>query len=735
MRGHTHFRTGLLCLLLLSALIAGTTWVCLRPVAPALHDVARTAQSADITDRHGVPLSVSYQNRWNSTDWLPLSDMPDFLLQAFVLSEDQTFYTHHGIDWPAMGAALWQNIRSLGTVRGASTITEQVARIVNPRPRTLWSKWLEGWEALRLERSASKADILQFYCNELPFAANRRGVAQAAHYYFNRDLQTLTKKELLALVVLARAPTAYDLYRNPVRVEREVERLSSKMQTLGLLAATDAADMAQTPWQTEAPHLPIDAARFAAYVQAHADMPHDGHALRTTLDGALQSRVQDILADRLKELSRLGVHNAAAIVVDHRSAEILAWVSVGGDDRTGNTDKIDAVTVPRQPGSSLKPFLYARALDKGWSPATIIDDSPMAESIGSGLHEFKNYSHSFYGKVSLREALGNSLNIPALRTIGFVGVDDYLHTLHRLGFDSLAQPADIYNEGLALGNGEVTLFEMAQGYAALAHGGLFRPLRFVAEDARDTSPPDQVYSPEAASLIGNILSDPWARRLEFGYGSVLNMPIQTAVKTGTSTDYHDAWTMGFDSRYVVGIWMGNLDQTPTDGVTGAVGPALALRSIFAELHQDQDTTPLYLSPRLVQKDICLTDTQSSYSPNAVGTCASRQEYFIPGTENSAGEPDTAHPLALARPTQGLQMGFDPRVPADHQIFPFRVDGLAEHCPAPCKVDWYLNGKALATTPDGIFRWPVSRGAYDLYVVAESADRPVFTSGHIHFTVK
>ena len=477
-------KTVMLSVAAVTAVFVLETWTDDTPVPTPLRQVVSDARYAEITDRNGVPLGVSYQNRWNSFDYMPLHQMPDFLLNAFVLSEDKRFYEHHGVDWAALSSAVWQNVHSFGRVRGASTITEQTVRIVNTRPRNIWSKWLEGWEAASLEKRASKSDILEFYVNEVPYASNRRGVVQAARYYFNRDLTTLTKKEMLALIVLARAPSSYDLYRDTANVEGAVLKLAKKLATENILTGTELADIAQNPLRLDEPQLPVDAAHFVNYVRGHAE-DHADHPLRTTLDANLQRRVQDILQIRLKSLARLSVHNAAAVVVDHRSGDILAWAVVGGGDDANPSDAIDAVTVPRQPGSSLKPFLYALALDNGWTPATILDDSPMAESIGSGIHEFKNYSHSFYGKISLREALGNSLNIPALRTIKYVGVQDYLETLHSLGFESLDRDADVYKDGLALGRmARVSLLEMVQGYAALAHRGEFRPLRTVMDDAR-----------------------------------------------------------------------------------------------------------------------------------------------------------------------------------------------------------------------------------------------------------
>jgi len=699
----------------------------MSPLPGRLSEIVRDSERAAITDRNGVPLGVSYQNRWNSFEYVPLHAIPDFLLQAILTSEDRHFYQHHGVDFAALAGAVRQDVKSRSRVRGGSTISEQVVRILHPRPRTVWSKWIELWEALLLESHASKGEILEFYCNELPYASNRRGLVQAASHYFDRDLSTLTRKEMLALVVLARAPTGYDLYRDSQRIEPAIARLAAAMAEAGQLSPVEADGISAAPlvldrndWSEDAPH-------FVAWLRQTLPREEAGRTIRSTLDIHLQRLVRDIVTERLRGLSKLSVRNAAAIVVDHRSNEVLAWVVAGGADSPQHADDaIDAVVSPRQPGSALKPFLYAAALDRGWSPATMLDDSPMAETIGSGLHEFKNYSRSFYGRITLREALGNSLNIPALRTIGFVGPAPYLDRLHTLGFASLNRDPSIYREGLALGNGEVTLFEMAQGYAALAEKGLFRPLRVVQDEA----PPDKgapVYSPEAASLIGNILSDPWARHLEFGYSSVLNLPVQTAVKTGTSTDYRDAWTMGFDSRYVVGIWMGNLDRSPMDGVTGAAGPALALRSIFAELHLDERTGPLYLSPRLVRKEVCLkTDAETD--------CTQRSEFFLPGTEETSIAPAADPPIALSRPTQGLQMAYDPRIPPDVQSFDFRIDGLAGKCD-PCTVDWRLNGARLATTEGGDYRWPVRRGTYDLRAEVHRGGELLFASGDIHFLVK
>jgi penicillin-binding protein 1C len=701
--------------------LAIATYAAITPLQSSLRSIQSDAQTLQITDRNGKPLTISYQNRWNVYDSVPLYNVPEFLQQAFVVAEDKRFFDHGGVDWQARGSALLQNWKSGHTVRGASTISEQVVRMVNPRPRSLWAKWIEGIEAMRLERAYTKADILEFYLNQVPYASNRRGVVQAARYYFGRDLSTLSRKEMLALAVLARAPSSYDLYKSSDKINGAVGRLADALVQRNILPAAEAAQMQKQPFELSQPSPPVNAEHFAAYVRSHGQP--GGGAIHSTLDAGLQARVQKIVDDRVRALSQKNLHNAGAIVVDHTTGEILAWVVAGANNPEAPGSRIDAVTVPRQPASAQKPFLYALALDSGWTPATIIDDAPLSEAVGTGMHNFRNYSNIHYGRITLREALGNSLNIPALLTIHHVGTGKYLDTLHRLGFESLDRGAEIYDEGLALGNGEVTLLELAQGFTALANRGVYRPLRFLIDDP---APPmrRRVYSEEAASLIGNILSDSWARRLEFGNGSVLNLPVQTAVKTGTSTDSRDAWTVAYNHKYVVALWMGNLDRAPTDGVTGATGPALALRSIFNELSKNVASGPLWLSPRIVQKDICIEDPQDA------ARCYMRSELFMPGTEPEGTRADAGQRFEIVKPTDGLQMAVDPRIPMDMQKLPFTMNGLKP----TQEVDWILNGERIATSKQR-YLWPLKRGHYTLSAHVREDAQTVYEAPQIRYIVK
>lgn len=713
-----------------AVLLAVATAFCFQdPVVP-FREIAAAAQSQALTDHAGQPLAVSYAGPWNTSEIVPLHNVPPLLRAAFLLSEDRRFFEHAGVDWRARAVAVFQNLRQGRTVRGASTIAEQTVRILHPRTRNLWSKWMEGLEALALTHAIPKATLLEFYLNQIPYAGHRRGVAQATRYYFDRSLDTLSPAEALALVVLARAPSGYDLYRAPTKIAGPLAMLAARAEEAGLIDARTRAQVRAEALRPAQPSLPIEARHFARFVRLSSGQRTS--SLRTTLDGGLQKQVQTLLDRRVDTLARRQVRNGAALVVDRRSGQVLAWVVAGADRRADKGSapppgaEIDPVTTPRQPGSALKPFLYALALEKGWTAATMIDDSPLAEAIGAGLHRFRNYSEVHYGPVPLREALGNSLNIPALRTIRHVGPQVYLKRLHDLGFDTLDRGVAIYDEGLALGDGEVTLFALVQAYAALANGGVFRPLQTTFSADPSGPPVRRVYSPETATLIADILSDPSARALEFGTDSVLNLPVPTAIKTGTSTAYRDAWVAGFDDRYVVGVWMGNLDRAPMDDVTGSTGPALTLRGIFALLNRDGHTRPLALSPRLSPRQVC------ARPPDKSGSCPMRTEWFAARHEKyDLQTHHTVRPLELVRPTEGLHIARDPRIPAPFQKFRFELAGLQPDQ----NVTWTLDGKILGHTDGGTILWPLEKGPHDLSVRVSSTNEPPRTLHPVRFLVK
>ncbi len=708
--------------LLLAIGLALITRFSLKPLPVSFASILDSADSIRLADRNGEPLSISYQSRWNLHDQLQAYEIPALMKAAIVLAEDKRFYEHDGQDWLARFHALWQNLLHLRKVRGASTITEQVVKMLQPRERTVWSRWLEGWQAVRLEQTISKAEILQFYLNQVPYAANRRGIKQASRYYFDRDIDTLNHKELLALAVLVRAPSRLDLYKKPKSLDRAVNDLAEKMTENGLLSSQDVANVADQSLHLQLPELQVNAPHFVRFVLGHNLAFQTQY--RTTLNGSYQQKLQTMLDQRLQDLAPKQVRHGGLLLVDIKTNEILAWV-VGGNNRNNLPGAfIDTITSYRQPGSSLKPFLYALALSKGWTAATRIEDQPLAESVASGMHQYSNYSRVFYGSVSLRQALANSLNIPALKTIQFVGAKPYLELLKSLDFQNLNRHPDIYGDGLALGSAEVTLFELVQAYSTLANKGIYRPLKFLLDHQNQQA--IQILSESVSALISDILSDPQARSLEFGTGTVLNMPVQTAVKTGTSSDYRDSWAVAYNAHVLLGAWMGNLNNEATDGITGSTGPGLLLRSALSWLNRSVETQPLYLSPNLVTKSICIATEVNS------GRCtAYRDEYFIAGHLPQLPEALVRKPLRLRQPTPGLNLALDPRLPDSAQAYEFIVQGLEKNQ----TVNWYVNNELLSSNNRGQYLWPMQRGSQQVRAVIYDSGEIVKRLPAVNFLVK
>ena len=708
---------------LLGFALVWTTLAGLKPIPRSLIPDTSDISRMRILDRNYVPLNITYQNQWNTHDYVPLYEIPEFLQQAFIISEDKRFYSHSGVDWTARLNAAWQNLKAMDGVRGASTISEQVVKMLHPRKRTVWARWLEGFEARVLERFYSKAEILEFYLNEVPYASNRRGVVQAARLFFDRDLDTLSRKEMLTLAVMVRAPSRFDIRKGTDRVTGRVTRLAGLALKEGLIDKKASEDILKEDIRLKSSGLTVDAGHFVDFIFSNSSgsINQSDEQIVTTLDSFTQSMAKTILDNQIKSLSNKGVNNGAVLIIDNRTKEVLAWVVNGTRSEDTPGSWIDAVSTPRQPGSTLKPFVYALALERGWSAATVIDDSPLSEPVGTGLHAYNNYSRIYYGKLPLRECLGNSLNIPALKALQFVGVDNLLSTLHDLGMQSLLQQPDFYGDGLVLGNGEISLFELVQAYSALSSHGIYSPLKVVLNDFPGTEEyPVRIFSPEVSSLMGNILSDSGARRLEFGSGGVLNFPVQTAVKTGTSNDYRDAWAVGYNNHYTVGVWMGNLDRTAMDRITGAKGPGIVLRSIFAELNRNRDTRPLYLSPKLVKRDVCRDTGQP-----ANGECLAYSEWFIPGSTPGMipeGQSTIKKKIEMIQPSPGLRLAMDPRIPDDHESFRFSLSGV----PGNSKVEWYVDDELAAITRSGDYSWPMSKGNHT--VIAK-----VFSENNKHKT--
>ena len=680
--------------LVAAAGLAVATWQALMPLPASLKptnaDVAQQVLAAD-----GTPLNRSFTGRLNATATLPMWQVPKLIRTAFRVSEDKHFWQHGGADWTARLAALWGNLRAGHVVRGASTIGEQVARIIEPRRSSYWSHWMAGFDASRLLHRFGHAAVFEFYLNQVPYGARRRGVVAAAHYYFGREPSALDPAEQVALAVLVRSPSRYDPRTHPRDLRRAIDQLADRMQAQGAIGKADLLAIRQAPVTPGRLPLSVHAGAFVVYARQRARaLGLTAPVVRSTLDPGLQRYVQRVLSRQLDALARRGASDAAALVVDNRTGAVLAWAVAPA----GNGLGFDPVIVPRQPGSTLKPFVYGLAMERlGWQPDHVIQDTPLAESVNEGVHNYRNYSGRHYGRVSLRYALANSLNIPAVRTAQAVGVPPIVDLLQRLGFTGLDKSADHYGPAIVLGDGAVPLFDLVQGYATLARHGRFLPLH-VLDDASPAKP-IPVLSPEVTSVLASILSDPDARSAEFGDNSILDLPYPTAVKTGTSSDYRDTWAVGFDNHYTVGVWMGRLQGGSTDQQTGSSGPAPVLRQVFAHLRSVAPYAGLWQSPHLQEVPAC----------EWIGPppCVQRMEWRLPWRVAAS---DVRERVSIAQPVEGEILAIDPRVPRAQQRLQLRLDTGGA---VALRVQWRIDGEPLAGAEADSAAWTLAPGHHRL----------------------
>jgi penicillin-binding protein 1C len=422
----------------------------------------------------------------------------------------------------------------------------------------------------------------------------------------------------------------------------------------------------------------------------------------TTLDGHYQKEIQKIIDTYLQKISDKNVNNGAVLVLNHQTNEVISWVVAFAGKKGKAFNSYDPIQVLRQPGSTLKPYLYARAFERGYEASTLINDSELIEGIGLGSHTYRNYSNNHYGNISVRESLANSLNIPAVKTLRFLGTQDFLTFLKRFGIMSLQKHPDYYGDGLALGNSEVTLLELTRAYSTLARMGNFKKLS-VLENEHQHQPETTILDEKIASLIADILSDPIARSKEFGFNSILNLPNQTAVKTGTSSDYRDAWVFGYDDKYTVGIWFGNLNYESMKKITGSKGPAVIMKTTFSLLNKHRETKALYLSNNLIKK----RDKKNS------------DEYYL--KETITEEKESEQLFKIIQPSRNLIMARDPRIPDSLESYIFKIENGDKFK----SFTWQLNGKTIAITKEPELEWFIKQGSFTLEVNGDK----------VHFSVQ
>ena len=692
----------------LRSLCGALTFVCFGAWAPqaqadtvppsfAAIKAAYISSEAILLDRHGEPLSeVRVDPKVRRLDWVALGDVSPAMAATLVAAEDKRFYEHGGVDWSGLAGAAWDSVgRTLDgrRPRGGSTLTMQLVGFLDPalsrssaggNMRSFGQKWDQAQAALALERTWTKAQILEAYLNLASYRGELSGLAAAARGLFGKAPAGIDAREAAILVALLRNPNA-----PPATVAQRacaVAALASnaisceEVRATAMVALAGAYRMA--PRWNDAPHVAAKLLKRSG--------ESGGTRLASTLDAELQRFAAASLRDHLAELTDRGVGDGALVVLDNASGDVLAYVGSAGS--LSSAPQVDGVVALRQPGSTLKPFLYALALDeKILTAASLVDDSPVAIATARGMYVPQNYDRDFHGLVSVRTALASSLNVPAVRTLELVGVDRLHDALKRLGMDTLTRDDEFYGAALALGDADVTLLSLTNAYRALANGGVASATRFVpdTQPAAASGPPSQrVFGAGASYIIADILADRGARALSFGLENPLATRVWSAAKTGTSKDMRDNWCIGFTSRYTVGVWVGNFSGAPMRDVSGVTGAAPIWRDLVHRLHATESSQRLAAPAGVTRISVWFDPAVE----------AERKEWFLRGTEmsvieSSAGGADNATGIAttarIRYPAAGTVIALDPDIPAGAQRVVFEASPTSEG------LRWRLDGVEFA----------------------------------------
>ena len=682
LRGFLVLLFGLVVTMIIGASGLLYTYYSIARTLPSVEDLQNRASQFETTrilDRNGNPLYEILDPNAGRRTYVTLDKISPVLVAATIATEDQGFYEHPGFDVTAIVRALWENYRTNGQGGGASTITQQLARalLLSPEERAQRSysrKVREIILAAEITRRYSKNDILELYLNEIYYGNLAYGIEAASETYFGKTANQLTLSEASFLAGLPQSPSVYDIYTN-----RDVT-LARQQQVLVLMfglsqqkacikvsnsevpicvdatAATEAAnDIKGRTFNS--PNISARYPHWVNFVREELEKKFDaqtiyrsGFIVYTTLDPTLQDEAQRLVTEQVSLLADKNAHDGALVAIKPSTGEILAMVGSPDFNNEAISGQINMANSPtRQPGSSIKPINYVAAFEKGWTPATLIWDVPSEFPPSGNPNDTRepyrpvNYDGNFHGPVTVRTALANSFNVPAVKTLNFVGIYDDPNTPQKDGMVGMAERLGIttftrpdYGLALTLGGGDVSLLELTGAYSVFANGGrrvppvaILKIVDFQGTTVFDYQPPqpEQVIRPEYAFLISSILSDNEARSWMFGRNSLLNLPFQVAAKTGTTNDFRDNWTLGYTPDLVTGVWVGNADYTPminTTGLTGAAPIWSSFMQYAVPIVSGGAPTPFSVPPGIMERAIC---TVSGTEPSQWCKSGQRNEYF------------------------------------------------------------------------------------------------------------
>lgn len=663
---------------------------------------------------------------------VPLAQMGEWLPRVTVALEDHRFYQHGGIDLHAAFGALAQDIESLRIVAGGSTITEQLVKMATHRRGRGWfDKLREAVIAWKLDRRWSKQQILEAYLNRSHYGNLRLGPEAAAESYFGKSAKDLTLAEAVFLAGLPQAPTRFNPWSFPAAADHRYERALARLAELGIIDPSQQKLLAQSPPEVQHNLPPRLAPHFTgALLAGHPGMTG---RVRTTLDLDLQRTAERLVLAHLQSLTRGDITNAALVIVENSTGAVRAMV--GSVDY--KTCQVNGALTPRSCGSTLKPFIYLAAIDKRiLTAATILPDTPDAIRGEYADYDPQNYNKRYLGPVRVREALACSLNVPAVVTLGKLGAREGFYDLQKWGF-RFSRGIDDYGAGFILGNAEIRLLDLAGAYSGLARGGIaMRPVFLPG----DHPPMRRVASPEATTIIQDILCDNNARQRTFGTRSPLAFDQRVAAKTGTSSGFRDVWTVGFDKDHTVAVWAGNIDGRPMQETLAVKSAAPLWAAMMNQLLQkDRPLNPVETGDTLTRCDV---GKLTGLLPSAADS-ETVSELFLKGTEPKTGSADSfamvdgkqvmvlpsefagwCHgpwnyldaitapdgTLAITSPRQNASFEISSALPASQQMIEFAASLEAG-------VEWFVNGEKIAPQADGRVMWRLQPGQWQVTAIA------------------
>jgi penicillin-binding protein 1C len=657
---------------------------------------------------------------------ITLDQMGPWLPRLTVALEDRRFYKHHGIDWHATVSALARNLRSRHVVSGASTITQQLVKLATGRGQRSWNhKLYEAIVAWKLERRWSKKRILAEYLNRSSYGNRRIGPEAAARAYFDKPARDLTLSEAIFLAGLPQAPTRLNPWRHPEEANRKYNRSLARLAEIGVVTRDQQSLLAQPP---KIGH--VDPPRLAPHFVDSVVAQNAGMrgTIRTTLDLDLQTTIEHLVGSHLSALNRYDITQAAVVVIENATGAIRAMVG-SGNYLAAQTN---GAMQPRSCGSTLKPFIYLDAVDKRLlTAASLLPDTRDAIRGEYADYDPQNYNHRYLGPVRLREALGCSLNVPAVFTLSRLGARPAFYQLQKWGFDFPQGLAD-YGAGFVLGNAETRLVDLAAAYAGLARGGISMRAKSLASEHQ---PITRIASKEATAIITDILCDNDARQKSFGPHSPLAFEQRVAAKTGTSSGFRDAWTVGFDKEHTVAVWAGNFDGRSMRD-TFAVRAATPLWAAVTHelLRRDHPLDPPAGNDKLLRREICKA---TGLVPSRF-SAATLNELFLAGTEPRGDSADCfandgklllpdaysqwcasrdntmgAHvrsDLGITSPPANARYQIDPVLPPSQQMVELTAAFAGD-------VEWFVNGAKVSPQRDGRFFWQLAAGEWNVHAVS------------------